>query len=137
MCTFKSSKTSVSRGTAVRLSGVVPTEGHWGSTAGKRKYVTIYTAKYGKAVPTWWNPVGHGWYKLITVRTDGYGRFHTPLMKPYGSNTVIARYNGDNLVLGRLHLHGQDQRALARRSRLAERAQAKPPPGLRALKLLA
>lgn len=42
VCTLKSSRASVRSGGTVRLSGVIPTQGHEGSRRGKVKYVTLY-----------------------------------------------------------------------------------------------
>jgi hypothetical protein len=97
--TLKASKTSVRRGARIRVTGIVPTQGHWGSQAGLNKVVTLYAHKGVAAVPTRWNPKKQGWVKVGSVRTNGYGAYATPYFKPLKTLTLVARYPGDNWYL--------------------------------------
>jgi hypothetical protein len=97
VCTLNATKTSIRRGTAVKLSGVVPVQGHEGSTAGKRKYVWIYKrTTSATAPPTVWNATKKGWKLVARVRTDGYGRYHSALLRPARTTWYVARYAGDD-----------------------------------------
>ena len=92
VCTLKSSKTTVSSGGAVRLSGVVPIAGHWGSTPGTKKYVTIYKRSTSAGVPQTWS--AKGWTKVGVYRTNGYGAYHTGYLRPTRNTWYVARYPG-------------------------------------------
>jgi len=97
VCTLNATKTSIRRGTAVKLRGVVPVKGHWGSTAGKRKYVWIYKrTKSASAPPTVWDATKKGWKLVARVRTDGYGRYHSASLTPARTTWYVARYAGDD-----------------------------------------
>lgn len=96
VCTMKPSKTSVKKGARIRVTGVVPVEGHWGARKGKAKTVTLYAHKGTAKVPTKWDPKGQGWVKVGSVRTNGLGAFTTPYFKPLKTLTLVVRYPGDN-----------------------------------------
>ena len=96
VCTLKSSRASVRSGGTVRLSGVIPTQGHEGSRPGKVKYVTLY--KRTRAVlsaPTVWDATRKGWVKVRRVRADGYGRYATSV-QPTRTTWYVVRYPGDD-----------------------------------------
>jgi hypothetical protein len=95
VCTIKASKTSIRKGAKVRLTGIVPTQGHWGSTAGLKKVVTVYAHKGSAPVPAKWDPRSKGWFKLGTVKTNGLGAYTTPYFKPPYTATLVVRYPGD------------------------------------------
>ena len=97
VCTLKATKTSVRRGAAVKLSGVVPVQGHEGATAGKAKYVWIYKrTTVASAPPKTWDATTKGWKLVARVRTDGYGRYHSAWLKPTRTTWYVARYAGDD-----------------------------------------
>jgi hypothetical protein len=96
VCTMKTSKTRIRKGTKIRVKGIVPTEGHWGTRKGKTKVVTLYAHKGTAKVPTKWNPKSQGWVKVGSVRTNGYGAYTTPYFKPLKTLTLVVRYPGDD-----------------------------------------
>jgi hypothetical protein len=95
VCTMKPSKTKIRKGTKIRVTGVVPTEGHWGTEKGQRKVVTLYAHKGTAGAPTKWNPKSKGWVKVGSVRTNAYGAYVTPYFKPLKTLTLVVRYPGD------------------------------------------
>jgi hypothetical protein len=101
VCTLKSSKTAVKKGGSIKLSGVIPTEGHWGSQAGKSKYVTIYKrTKSVSAAPTVWDPTTKGWTKVARVKANGLGKYASAYLKPSRTTWYVVRYPGDNWYWG-------------------------------------
>ena len=100
VATMKATKTSIRRGTRIRLSGVVPTEGHWGDQTGIKKLLTVYAHKGTAKVPTKWTPASQGWFKLGTMRTNGKGAYTTPYFKPPSTHTLVVRYPGDDWYWG-------------------------------------
>lgn len=101
VCTLKSTKTAIKPGTRIKLSGVVPTQGHWGSTAGKTKYVTIYKrTKSVSSAPTVWNPTTKGWTKVATVKANGLGKYASAYLKPSRTTWYVVRYPGDDWYQG-------------------------------------
>jgi hypothetical protein len=86
--------------TKIRVTGVVPTQGHWGSTAGKRKTVAIWAHKGTAGVPTKWNPKSRGWVLVGTVKCHGMGVYKTPYFKPLKTLTLVAQYGGDDWYWG-------------------------------------
>jgi hypothetical protein len=96
VCTLKASRTSVKAGTKIRVTGVVPTQGHWGSQAGVGKTVTLYAHKGVAPVPTRWDPTRKGWIKVGSVRTNGYGAYSTRYFRPLKTLTLVVRYPGDD-----------------------------------------
>ena len=99
IATMKATKTAIRKGTKIRLTGVVPTEGHWGSQTGVKKLLTVYAHKGTAAVPKTWKP-GKGWFKLGTMRTNGLGAYTTPYFKPPSTHTLVVRYPGDDWYWG-------------------------------------
>ena len=96
VCTLNASKTSVRRGTQIRLSGIVPVQGHSGTNAGKPKYVWVYKrTTSASAAPKAWDATKKGWTLVGRVRTDGYGRYHKSVT-PTRTTWYVARYAGDN-----------------------------------------
>jgi len=97
VCTLNATKSSIRSGTAVKLSGVVPVQDHWGSTPGTAKYVWIYErTTAASAPPTAWDATKKGWRLVARVRTDGYGRYHSGLLTPARTTWYVARYAGDD-----------------------------------------
>ena len=96
VCTIKASKTSVRKGTKIRVKGIIPTAGHWGDQVGLKKTVTLYAHKGTAGVPTKWNPKSKGWVKVGSVRADGKGTYTTPCFKPLKTLTLVVRYPGDD-----------------------------------------
>lgn len=94
VCTLKASRTRVKAGTKIRVTGVIPTQGHWGSQAGIAKTVTLFAHKGKAPVPTSWNP--KGWTKVGTVKANGFGAYKTPYFKPLKTLTLVVRYPGDD-----------------------------------------
>jgi hypothetical protein len=101
LCTLKASRTSIRRGAAIRLSGVVPTEGHWGTTRGKKKRVVIYQrTKKPSGQPTTWDPRSKGWKKVATVTANGLGAYTSAKLRPRRTTWYIVRYPGDSDYYG-------------------------------------
>ncbi len=96
VCTLKASKTKVKRGAKIRVTGIVPVEGHWGNTRGKPTTVTLYAHKGAAKAPTKWDPKSQGWIKVGSVRTNGLGVYTTPYFKPLKTLTLVVRYPGDD-----------------------------------------
>jgi hypothetical protein len=94
VCTLKASRTSVKAGTKIRVTGVIPTQGHWGSQAGLKKTVTLYAHKGTASVPSTWSP--KGWTKVGSVKANGLGAYTTPYFKPLKTLTLVVRYPGDD-----------------------------------------
>jgi hypothetical protein len=101
VCSLKASRTRVTPGGTVRLSGVVPVQGHWGSRRGVRKTLILYSCPLRNAVqPAQWNPESRGWRKIATLRTDGYGRFTSRALRLKKSSSFVVRYPGDDWYWG-------------------------------------
>jgi hypothetical protein len=98
--TMKPSKTAIRKGTKIRVSGIVPTEGHWGSQAGKRKYVWVLWHKGTAPVPTKWDATKQGWVPIARVRTTGTGSYTSPYLKPPRTGTFVVQYDGDDWYWG-------------------------------------
>jgi hypothetical protein len=103
VCTLKPSKSTVSAGSSITLSGVVPVKGHYGSKKGTPKYVTIYkttSAKTAKAQPRY---VGgktvKAWTKVGRTRTDGLGKYKLST-RPGKTTWYCAWYAGDSAYWG-------------------------------------
>lgn len=95
VCTLKSTKTAVRKGATVKLSGVVPTQNHWGSTAGKRKYVYLFK-RTTSAAPPKGDPIKAGWKFVKRVRCDGYGKYQLGTQTIPRSTWFIVLYEGDD-----------------------------------------
>lgn len=97
VCTLKSTKASIKKGGSIKLSGVIPTQGHWGSRAGKSKKVTIYQrSKSVSAAPTTWDATKQGWKKVATVTANGLGKYASASLKPTRTTWYVVRYPGDD-----------------------------------------
>ncbi|HOT24732.1 MAG TPA: hypothetical protein PLB30_05310 [Thermoleophilia bacterium] len=96
VCTLKATKAAVRKGGAVKLSGVIPTEGHWGKTTGKSKLVTVYArTKAASAAPTAWDPAKQGWTKVGQAKANGLGAYTTGNLRPKRTTWYVVRYPGD------------------------------------------
>jgi hypothetical protein len=97
VCTLKASASSVARGRAIRLSGVIPTAGHWGSTAGKAKYVRLYSRSRSISTNlTPWDAAKKGWHLVGTYKANGYGKYRTGYLRPSKTKWYVVRYPGDS-----------------------------------------
>ena len=96
VCTLKASKTSVRKGASISVSGVIPTQDHWGAEAGISKTVTLYSHQGVAAVPTKWDPKSEGWKVVSTIKADGFGRYKSKTFKPVKTLTLVVRYPGDD-----------------------------------------
>jgi hypothetical protein len=96
VCTLKASKSSVRWGALITVSGVIPTQGHWGTEAGISKTVTLYAHEGSAAVPTKWDPKSQGWKKVYSIKADGYGRYKSKTFRPNRTLTLVVRYPGDD-----------------------------------------
>jgi hypothetical protein len=95
VCTLKASKTSIRKGTAIRLSGVIPTQGHWGAQRGKAKTVVIYKRTKSAGQPTAWDATAKGWTKVASVKANGLGKYLSGYLRPKRTTWYIVRYPGD------------------------------------------
>ena len=100
VCTMKPSRRAIKKGARIRVTGVVPTAGRWGSETGLKKKVTLYGHNGRVSVPTIWNPKSKGWFKIADVRTNGRGAYTTRLFKPRKTLTLVVRYPGDDWYYG-------------------------------------
>ena len=106
-CTLKPSRATVSGGTAIALSGVVPIKGHEGSKKGTPKYVTIYKttsstlAAKGQPAAPGGSLRAAGWTKVGSrVRTDGLGKYRKGSIRPARTTWYAAWYPGDSWYWG-------------------------------------
>ena len=95
VASLTASRASVARGQSVRLTGTVPTEGHWGATPGKSKLVTVYKRTTAAGQPTQWDARRNGWTVVGTYRTNRAGVFTTPYFRPTRTTWYVAAYAGD------------------------------------------
>lgn len=100
VCTLKPSVSSITRGSAVTLSGVVPTQGHLGKQAGLRKPVFIYSRSKAAGPPTVPDATKRGWKLVKVLKTDGHGKFKTGLQRPQRDTWYVAAYTGDDWYWG-------------------------------------
>lgn len=100
VCTLKASKTRVSPRTSLTVSGVIPTQGHWGPEAGISKPVTLYAHKGNAAVPGKWEPKSEGWTRIATFNADGFGRYKSGSFKLKRTSTLVVRFPGDDWYSG-------------------------------------
>jgi len=96
VCTLKASKSSVRKGASITVSGVIPTQDHWGTEAGISKTVTLYSHEGSAAVPTKWDPKSQGWQKVSSIKADGFGRYKSKTFRPNRTLTLVVRYPGDD-----------------------------------------
>jgi hypothetical protein len=95
VCTLNASDTSIQRGTAVKLSGVVPVAGNTEPGKGTPRYVWLYRRTSAAAPPTVWDATQQGWRLVERVRTDRSGRYHSAWLTPGRTTWYVARYAGD------------------------------------------
>lgn len=100
VCTLTATKTRIAKGAAIRVSGKVPVQDHWGSQAGQRTRVNLWAHWRTKGVPTKWDPRGQGWFFVGSVATDAYGKYVTPRFKPPRTLTLVVQYPGDDWYWG-------------------------------------
>ncbi len=100
VCTLKASKSAIRKGASIRLSGVIPTEGHWGSQPGKSKYVTIYKRTTAAGQPTVLDPTKKGWTRVARVKANGLGRYASAYLKPARTTWYVVWYPRDQWYWG-------------------------------------
>jgi len=83
---LKASRTTVSSGGSVKLTGVVPTQGHWGSTAGKVKRCALFKSTRSATKG----------YKFVKyVKANGLGVFNAGYQKPARTTWYLVYYPSD------------------------------------------
>ncbi len=92
VASLKASPASIRHGGVVRLSGVVPTQGHMGSKAGKSKSVVLYQRTTAAGPPT---TTFKGWHKVATLKANGLGRYASRLLHPKRTTWYVVFYPGD------------------------------------------
>ena len=97
VASLKASRASIRRGGAVRLSGVVPTQGHMGSTVGKSKSVILFQRTKAAGQPA---ASLKGWHKLATLKASGLGKFASRLLHPKRTTWYVVHYPGDTWYWG-------------------------------------
>ena len=100
VCTLKASRTVVTAGSKVTLGGIVPTQGHQGSTKGDKKAVVLYSrTTKPSGPPTAWNATKKGWKKELSFKSNGYGAYSA---SGHLSRTkwFVVRYDGDDWYYG-------------------------------------
>ena len=96
VASLKASAKSIRHGGSVRLTGVVPTQGHEGGTAGKTKPIVVYQRTKSAGQPTVWNAASKGWHKVATLKASGLGKYTSHLLHPSRTTWYVVRYPGDN-----------------------------------------
>jgi hypothetical protein len=100
VCTLKANRAVVSAGGKVTLKGIVPTQGHQGSTKGKKKAVVLYSrAKKPSGPPELWDATKKGWKKELSFKSNGFGAYSA---SGHVSRTkwFVLRYDGDDWYYG-------------------------------------
>jgi hypothetical protein len=96
VCTLKSSRAVVNKGRRIKLSGVVPTQDHWGTNEGQTKRVTIYRrTRPAPGAPTVWDATSQGWTRVARVTANGFGRY-SAYLRPRRTTWYVVRYPGDD-----------------------------------------
>jgi hypothetical protein len=98
VCTLEPRRSSIEKGQAVRLDGVIPVEGHEPGSPGKssRAYVWVHDGRAAQPATVVTRQLkAAGWRCLGYVRTDGNGTFTTPPVRLQKTSTVVAYYPGD------------------------------------------
>jgi len=98
-CTLVASRASISRGGSVRLSGVIPTVGHLGTTPGKAKTLVLYKRTSSAGQPRAWDAAKSGWTKAGTIAADRYGKYRID-QHPTRTTWYVVRYPGDKWYWG-------------------------------------
>ena len=99
-CSLAATKTTISRGGAVRLSGVIPTQGHEGAAPGKSKTLVLYKRTKTAGQPRYWDATRSGWTRVGTLKADGFGKYRTSLLRPQRTTWYVVRYPGDDWYWG-------------------------------------
>ena len=86
LSTLKSSRAVVSRGGTVNFSGIVPTQGHLGTRAGKSKYVYLYKSTRSAT---------KGFRLVKRYRANGYGKYAAGLDRPTRTSWYLVLYAAD------------------------------------------
>jgi len=100
VCTLKAGRNAIRRGGSVRLTCVVPTQGHKGITAGKRMPIAVYQRTTAAGQPTAWDATKRGWKRIGIFRTDGFGRYTTGALRPSRTTWYVIQYAGDDWYWG-------------------------------------
>lgn len=95
VCTLKPSAARINHGGSVRLSGIVPTQGHWGSKRGLSKTVVLYQSTRSRPQPTS-DAVPTGWKKVQTFKANGLGKYVSKLLRPRRTTWYVLHYAGDD-----------------------------------------
>ena len=97
VCTLKASATTIARGSAIRLSGVVPTQGHWGGAKGLPKVLRIFKRTTVPTIgqPTVWDATREGWQRADTSLVNAYGSYTSAVLHPTRTTWYVVRYPGD------------------------------------------
>ena len=98
VCTLEATRTTIGKGSAVRLSGIIPVQGHAGPTAGKSSKVACWVHPGKAAQPTRLETArlrAEGWKYVGTFATDGHGQYRTAPVRFSTTSTVVMRYPGD------------------------------------------
>ena len=83
---LRASARTITRGQALRLSGVVPVKGHVGSTPGRAKTVAVYRSVTSAT---------KGFKYVKSGRANGYGKFVFRGLKPPRTSWYTVVYAGD------------------------------------------
>jgi hypothetical protein len=102
VCSLKSSAATITKGSAIRLSGIVPTQGHWGAAKGLPKVVTIYKRTTDPKIgqPTVWKATRMGWQFADSALANAYGSYTSIVLRPQRTTWYVVRYPGDAWYLG-------------------------------------
>lgn len=100
VCTLKASRSVMSPGAKVTLKGVVPTQGHQGSTKGKKKAIVLYSrTTKPSGPPTAWDATKKGWKKELSFKTNAYGAYAAS-GRLYRTKWFVLRYDSDDWYYG-------------------------------------
>ena len=88
LSTLKPSRTAIASGGSVTLSGVVPTQNHFGSTPGKKKYVYLFKSTRSAT---------RGFKFVRRYQTNGYGVFRTGRQSPSRTTWYVVVYAKDGV----------------------------------------
>jgi len=100
VCTLEPSKSSLRSGTWITVSGVIPTQDHWGTESGREKTIMLYAHGGSAKVPKKWDPRSEGWKKISAIKADGFGGYKSKLFRPDSTLTLVVRYPGDDWYRG-------------------------------------
>ena len=93
VASLKPSAATIRRGASVTLTGVIPTRGHLGSTAGLRKTVVLYKRTTSAGQPLSYSSP-KGWTKVASFMASGLGKYSFK-QRPLRTTYYIVRYPGD------------------------------------------